>query len=450
MVIGMRSKDFIKSIILLLLVLMSIILTYKTWNFSPNLTTDIKSENDSDKETKARHIGNPKDHATNQVITPYQIVHSNKDETKGLIATHDNIDAIIKPLRNKTVLKSDQMHSNHNLIIPDLSNNFLVLDFSYDMPLSTYLGRVLNIKAKVPKNFKFNRLLIDNYNNGKIKLYAISEDRHDVVRMRTNIKDQQINNKLKEKHKEMQPYTEIITNKDSVDKATHIFAPSKPKNLKTYHTIYKNIGVESMNSILFDESVVVRSSNSGNTTYNNNTGVATYNDNNQKYRYTNLKENQDRIKNMKTTIPSTVDFINKHGGFTDDFRLFSTDNKKGDLTYQMFIKGRPTFSNDNLNSIDISWSKRGLFSYARTLIKANVTIDSGADEVNLPGAEKVRSELANNHDINFEKVTDMTIGYKMESQLDSDNETQSNSEFKPQWYVEYDGKWRAYNDGRLE
>ena len=32
--------------------------------------------------------------------------------------------------------------------------------------------------------------------------------------------------------KDMQPYTDIITNKDTIDRTTHVFAPSKPEKLK--------------------------------------------------------------------------------------------------------------------------------------------------------------------------------------------------------------------------
>ena len=41
--------------------------------------------------------------------------------------------------------------------------------------------------------------------------------------------------------------------------------------------VYDTISVETMNSILFDDSVIIRSGKSGSTTYNN-TGVANYND----------------------------------------------------------------------------------------------------------------------------------------------------------------------------
>ena len=78
--------------------------------------------------------------------------------------------------------------------------------------------------------------------------------------------------------KDMQPYTDIITNKDTIDRTTHVFAPSKPEKLKTYRMVFNTISVEKMNAILFDDSTIVRSSKSGVTTYNNNTGVANYND----------------------------------------------------------------------------------------------------------------------------------------------------------------------------
>ena len=70
----------------------------------------------------------------------------------------------------------------------------------------------------------------------------------------------------------------------------HVFAPSKPKDLKTYRMVFNTISVERMNSILFDDSTIVRSSQSGTTTYNNNTGVANYNDKDEMYHYKNLSE----------------------------------------------------------------------------------------------------------------------------------------------------------------
>ena len=445
----MRSKEHIKTVILALLVLMSLVLTYMTWKFTPDLQTVDKEAN---KDHASQSIGKTNNVDMSEVITPYQIIYSKADHPEGMVASRQNVSTVLKPLKNQHVTHSDQMHSDHNLIIPDLTDEFLVLDFTYDMPLATYLGDVLNISAKVPSNFKFNRLLIDQSNDDKIQLYAISKNRHDVVRMTLSSKASSVNKTVAALKKDMEPYSEMITNKDTIDSATHIFAPKSPKYLKSYRTIYNHISVDKMNSVLFDDSVVVRSAKNGATTYNNNTGVANYDNKTEKYKYNNLSEDKATSKNMHETIPGTFDYINEHGGFTDDFRLFHTDNKSGQLTYQMFLNGRPTFNSGDLNTVKVSWSEDGIYSYARALLKSNVTIDSGEKDEKLQGAEKVRSALANNPNIDFEKVNNITIGYKRVDQPDKDDiEVQRNSEFKPHWYIEYDGKWYAYdNDGGLE
>lgn len=120
--------------------------------------------------------------------------------------------------------------------------------------------------------------------------------------------------------------------------------------------VFNTISVERMNSILFDDSTIVRSSQSGTTTYNNNTGVANYNDKDEMYHYKNLSEDAKSSSNMQETIPGTYEFINSHGGFlNEDYRLFKTDNRTGKLTYQRFLNGHPTFNKHNFNEIQVTW-----------------------------------------------------------------------------------------------
>ena len=167
-------------------------------------------------------------------------------------------------------------------------------------------------------------------------MYAISEDRHEVMKVTLTTKANHFIKVMDHLNKEMQKYSEVITNKDTIDKATHIFAPNRPKDMRSYRMVYDTIPVETMNAILFDDSVIIRSGKSGSTTYNNNTGVANYNDESKKYHYKNLSEDESSSSDMDSTIPSTFEYINGHGGFfNDDFRLFNTDNSSGELTYQL-------------------------------------------------------------------------------------------------------------------
>ena len=445
----MNNKEHIKSIILALLVMMSIVLTYMVWNFSPDLSNVDNSDNSKSNEPKP--LTKPMTAKMESTITPFQIIHAKDDKPHGTVSSGKTLDTMIEPLKNQEVKSVSHLKRNHNLVIPELSNDFIVLDFTYDLPLTTYLSQVLNIDAKVPSHFNFNRLLIDQDNNNHVVLYAISKDRHEVVKLKTTMKGKNIDKALKTIDPDMQPYTEIITNKDTIDKATHVFAPSKPKDLKTYRMVYNTISVERMNSILFNDSTIVRSSQSGTTTYNNNTGVANYDDKNEMYHYKNLSEDVKSSSNMEETIPGTYEYINGHGGFlNEDYRLFSTDNKTGKLIYQRFLNGYPTFNNQNLNEIQVTWGDKGVFDYKRSLLKTDVTLNS-EESKSVPTAEYVRSSLANDSNIDFEKVTNMVIGYDMSDKYNNDDiEVQRNSEFIPTWYVEYDGEWYVYQDGRLE
>ena len=280
-------------------------------------------------------------------------------------------------------------------------------------------------------------------------MYAISEDRHEVMKVTLTTKANHFIKVMDHLNKEMQKYSEVITNKDTIDKATHIFAPNRPKDMRSYRMVYDTIPVETMNAILFDDSVIIRSGKSGSTTYNNNTGVANYNDESKKYHYKNLSEDESSSSDMDSTIPSTFEYINGHGGFfNDDFRLFNTDNSSGELTYQLFLNG-PTFNDQQLNVIEVTWGDKGIYDYKRALLRSSVPLEGKTKS--LDSVESVRSSLANNHTIDFEKVTNMVIGYKEDDQPDKDDiEVQRNSEFVPTWYIQYDGDWYAYEDGRLE
>ena len=99
------------------------------------------------------------------------------------------------------------------------------------------------------------------------------------------------------------------------------------------------MNVERMNSILFDDSTIVRSSQA---VQQLTTTIPASQTMTVRVKCTIIKliRRRESSSNMEETIPGTFEFINGHGGFlNEDFRLFSTDNKNGKLTYQRFLNG---------------------------------------------------------------------------------------------------------------
>ncbi|KMR21908.1 two-component system activity regulator YycH, partial [Staphylococcus aureus] len=82
--------------------------------------------------------------------------------------------------------------------------------------------------AKVPNHFNFNRLVIDHDSDDNFVLYDISKDRRDYVELTTTTKNDHYIEALGEVKKDMHPYADIITNKGSIDRSTHVFSESHP------------------------------------------------------------------------------------------------------------------------------------------------------------------------------------------------------------------------------
>ncbi|EPC7163628.1 YycH family regulatory protein [Staphylococcus pseudintermedius] len=442
----MRTRELIKSIVLALLVLSSIVLTVMIWNFSPDLT-DADNVHTKD-ATEA--IGTRYDKAFSQVVTPLQLVHIENDDVKGMPANKD-VNALMTVFQKHRIIEVEDIQNDDVVLLRNLSNHFVVLDYPSDIPLSMYLNEVIEIPAKVPTNFKFNRLILDVDDAQHVIIYAMQPNHQRAIKLETNLNTKHVQKRIQKMKADLEPYSNVVTNRSTINKATYMYAVKAPKNLKAYRTIFNRINVEDLNAILFDNTPIVRTTNSGNTTYNNNTGVVNYNANRETYDYTNLSEDEHSTRNMNVNLPRAFDFINKHGGFTDDFRLFSANNDRGHIIYQMFLNGRPIFYPNQLNEIRVLWGERGLYEYSRGLLKTNVTIDNGEKPESLPDLEDVRSVLASKGDIDFTKVQQMVIGYRMNPIKGPENsiEIQEGSQFIPTWYIQYDHEWYEYKDGEL-
>lgn len=97
-VIGMNNKEHIKSVILALLVLMSVVLTYMVWNFSPDIAN---VDNTDSKKSETKPLTTPMTAKMDTTITPFQIIHSKNDHPEGTIATVSNVNKLTKPLKIK-------------------------------------------------------------------------------------------------------------------------------------------------------------------------------------------------------------------------------------------------------------------------------------------------------------------------------------------------------------
>lgn len=440
----MRNKEVIKSVILIIFVLFSVFMTYRVWTFTPELT-----DLETDMNTKTPAIGPKISKPIDSVIMPLRIINRNGEDLKGT-SNVEEIKKITDVMLDKDVKKVDILTSESAVQLDDLSERYTILDFPDSVPSEMYLNQVLGMSMSNYPKINFDRILVDTKSDDQAIVYLLSENKQKAIKLQTTIKSQKFDNINKEVASKFKPYTSIITNQNTTNEINQIYAPETADNINIYRYVSNKISVSDLNDVILGDSVIARNNDDDVLTYNNNTGIATVNEKKQTYRYTNLSEDENTIKDLSKSISNSFKFINEHAGFTDEFRLFGTDAKKGDVNYKMFLNNYPVFNEDNLASIEASWGRDIITEYNRGLITTGVAVPSKKESDDLPTAEEVRFNLASNAEIDFTKVTNFAIGYDLSLPTDDIDNLQDTIEFTPKWYVKYNGEWKQYENGGLK
>lgn len=437
--IGM-FKDVLKSLILFSLIISSIVLTYKIWNYTPELTNV-----ESSIEEKIPTIGPRNNDNIRSIFMPFQIISYSEQNVQG---TSDS-DAIMDLTNYIAGSKVEKMSLLDNKLSGDIANRYVIFDFTVNMPNAMYLTSVLDLDNKLTNGNMFNRLIIDSESHSELILYLISDKK--MLKVQTNAESKPFNKLLNQYNEQMIKYSGIITNEITTDEKTNVYAPSNAKHAKTYRYMADRINVEDINNAVLDEKehVIERTRKNGSTTYFGNTGVVSITQNSI-YKYNNLSQTDSVKREPYNNLVKSFSFISKHGGFTDDYRLFSVYNENNSIDYQMFLSGLPVFNNSGLSEINVTWGDKEIYEYRRGLLSTSVAVPSTTTTKNLPSAEQVRFALASNKHYQFEEVTHLLIGYEMKISEPSDLQIQSTLLFEPNWYVNYKGEWKKFEDGRLK
>ncbi|WP_147640560.1 YycH family regulatory protein [Mammaliicoccus lentus] len=440
----MRNKEVIKSVILIIFVLFSVFMTYRVWTFTPELT-DLESDMNAETPAIGPKISKPID----SVIMPLRIINRNGTDLKGT-SNVEEIKKITDVMLDKDVKKVDILTSESAVQLDDLSERYTVLDFPDSVPSEMYLNQVLGLSMSNYPKINFDRILVDTKSTDRAIVYLLSENKQKAIKLQTTIKSHEFDKINKEVASKFKPYTSIITNQNTTNEINQIYAPETADNINIYRYVSNKISVSDLNDVILGDSVIARNNDNHVSTYNNNTGIATVNEKKQTYRYTNLSEDENNIKDLSKSISNSFKFINEHAGFTDEFRLFGTDPKQGNVNYKMFLNNYPVFDEDNLSSIEASWGRDTITEYNRGLITTGVAVPSKKESDEIPTAEEVRFNLASNAEIDFNKVTNFAIGYDLSLPVDDIDNLQDTIEFTPKWYIKYDGEWKQYENGGLK
>ena len=438
--IGM-SKEHLKTIALVILVISSCVLTYKTWSYEPEfrkvdttLTTAPSTAQGEQVEFKT-------------TMRTFQIIRVKDDESIGTM-DQGTLVGMRQFLEGSKINLSGKPEKINNLKLSPsetTEENFMIVDYLSELPARS-LFSILGFEIGPEMiEYNFDRVLID-LNKEFVVFNLLNGDRTNYVSYETDIKTSDLRNVLDKNMKTFEDYSAIITNDLTSNRMTAIYGPSVPGRKKVQQFIPSTISVNALNESLFLNEKVTARKEDNFTIYESDTGLATYSSKTYGYSYTNLKETRDNDRSPHRTIEKSFVFLNGHMGLSSRYILFSYDLDKDEVTYRQTLDDYIVFSDEIATEIRIASGKSTIVEYDRPMIQTNAVLPTD-ESMELADIELVRYNIASNPNLDLTKVSKLIVAYDMHFTKD---QTELNTiEYTPAWYVLYDGEWRKFEGGAM-
>ncbi|MEH7414031.1 two-component system activity regulator YycH [Neobacillus drentensis] len=424
----MRYEN-IKSGILTILVLMSLLLTWNLWTYQPNYDTMENSK------TVAEVTVDEKQEVT-KIVRPDQVLFHVKGQHYGT-NNPDELEKLIKEMSSwaiTDVKKYTDKVGNLDGFIQGSGKAELI--FPGDVPIELYRS-VLNIEGKKVPSFNFNRIIInvDDMEKGSGIVYFASTESQQVYM--SHILATNLTEFNREYYKNAAHYPKFFAYKAS-EKRT-IFLPEDKTKMSTYKYLPVTLNSDEFKDALFDDpSFVQRSSIPHGEEFTNDSSKMTVNYDSNILQYINPTTDDSFVESSYDLVKRSIDFVNEHGGWTDPFRYVSKSEYKRSVTFRLYsTDGYPIFNDSGLSEINEEWGRDEINKYVRPNITLDLPLITEMQKVTPPSGHEVLTLLQSNKNFKPELLEELVLGYRMERDLEENKLIL----LEPVWFYRYDKTW---------
>ncbi|MDV6378803.1 two-component system activity regulator YycH [Sporosarcina sp. GW1-11] len=424
---GLKYVETVKSIVLLLLVVLSIMFTFTVWNFSPNY------EPMEQMQTVDISIAEKK--TIDEIIKPYKIITNLKDQVLGSVEA-SKINTILSEMGNWEI--SDFHLINQKLSKLEIAQllqrpSQMTLYFPGEVPILVYDNVLLMSDTNIPES-TFNRLIIDWSQSTQLPtLHFVSEANglHYQAQITLSNKSSFLRNVV-DVGQSFNEYAEIDRGN-----APLLAVPKDPVST-TRNTYYQEeINPRSFRDALFtDPNAVKRSQvDSSHEEYGDDHAFMSVNMKTKMLNYVMPAAESQEIAIPSELLLNTIDFINEHGGWTDEFRFTYMNPISRHVEFQLYVDGLPVYSDQSeTNKITQKWGESRVFKYIRPYYTLDVNVEKVEEE--LPSGIDVAEALKNSDELNFDLIDEITVGYYL-----IHDENRNLLILQPCWYYLIKDNW---------
>lgn len=401
----MKYIEPVKSVVLFLLVMLSVVLTFIIWTYTPDYKFIEQTEG------KEILVGPQK--KMEDVIRPYKAIYRFDKEFTGTVS-NGVMEDIMEAFQGWNIL--DLMPVNNNITADSVNemirtNNCMTVFFTGEIPYSAF-NSIFQFSDKELPETTFNRMIIDwsNYNNKDLQVFFISSNNELLMRSHVSLENanQFVRNIIEPaktygtfKEVEQDGFTSLYIANDKIESAKYTyFIEEKPE-------LFKSVLFTNLNNVLrTDESATTEKYQDGMSRMMIDSKLKSLT-----YVYP-AAESSVRIEPSKL-LTDSFEFINEHGGFTSDYRYVSTSTSNNQLDYQLYLHGLPVYSDQAINRITTVWGDNRIFRYKRPYFSFEKDIPSEKERKELPSGSEIIEKIQKLNNIDLSDIDDVVVGFNL-------------------------------------
>ncbi|TWT00602.1 YycH family regulatory protein [Planomicrobium sp. CPCC 101079] len=433
----MKYVEQVKSIVLFLLILLSFALTFTIWTFTPSF--------DPIESTPAVDVSIGNKRTVEQVVRPTKVLYHQEDKVTGTTDRKD-IDPLLASMKLwqiQDVAEKEKKASADTLQSYMHQPNRIILYYPGAVPFPIF-DAMVNITDETIPEASFDRVVIElaTVEQTQIKIYFINSTSGRVHEGNVSISEMaQFKNNILDGAKDV-----YVTNEDIGE--LPIYVPEKELSKVVYPYLLEEVTRENFRSALFETTADVNSSgNAGNEEYRDDrTGAFMRFDSSRK----SLSYVKPRAETSDPGIPSellfsTIDYVNDHGGWTNEYRYFGIEPLTQQVYYRLFLDNLPVFSTSTATELELKWGNidgtEQIFRYVRPSFVLQSTAQTTTEKLEAGTAALEAVSRLSEED--RKKVTEILPGYEL---------TQTGEKlitFQAAWYYKIDGSWQKLSKEEL-
>ncbi|MDF1510629.1 two-component system activity regulator YycH [Robertmurraya sp. DFI.2.37] len=429
------TYENIKSIILTILVLLSVFLTWSIWTYQPNYESL-----DENKITPGVLISSPKE--VRQIIKADRVFYHIDDEHYGTVYPGE-IDRIIKELSTWNYRHFEQVTIQEEDLTDFLHENGRAqISFPSSVPMEIYKN-ILGIQDEDMSGIHFDQIIIEMKNVMKDSgyVYFVSLDEKKVYRSR--VKSSFVTNFSEDFYQEADSNHNFEKySLETLGDTKKLLVPTNEKTLSAHSYLIETIkGTEFRDALFRSPSFVQRNGTGYGEEFKDSTTLLSVNFETNILRYVNPTQEKDISVRVSTLLQNSIDFVNGHGGWTDNYYFVDIDQLEQTVLFRLYeASGYPIFNNSGMSEILQIWGRTAIHRYERNNFQMNRRVES--TEKRLDSGVDILQKLKERKDIEPEFIQDLVIGYEM---------TRSSRDpvihLEPIWYYKYQDQWLKVDNG---